>query len=316
MPLHKGHIELVRFASEKVDKLIVLICAHEAEPIPAKAREQWAREIFNDAKIEIHLMEYDNSILPDTSDSSRDVSRLWADYLRKHFPQINVFFSSEKYGDYVAEFMNVTHIPFNASRNIVPVSGSEIRNNPFKFWDYIPYQVQPYFVKKFCILGTESTGKSIIAEKLAKHFDTIHVTEVARNIVSHTEEVTAKDLSRIAQQHALAILKNIENANKLLFIDTDLNITKSYSKFLFNEPLLVENWIEDANAAHLYLYLDSDCAYVQDGTRLSEKRRQILDGFHRQQLKEANISFHIINGNWEDRLRKAITLINKTYFDD
>jgi HTH-type transcriptional regulator, transcriptional repressor of NAD biosynthesis genes len=316
MPLHRGHIELIRFASEKVDKLIVLICAHAGEPISGPIREQWVKQTFQDKKIEIHLMAYDSSILPDTSVSSRDVSRLWADYLRTSFPEIQMIFSSEQYGDYLAEHLHIEHIQFDAARNITPVSGSQIRDNPFKFWDCMPPVVQSYFVKKICILGTESTGKSILTESLARHFNTVFVPEVAREIVSKTEDVTTKDLIQIAEQHARLILKKVAVANKLLFVDTDLNITKSYSKFLFNQPLITADWIDQANAADLYFYLESDCPYIQDGTRLSEERREHLNQFHKLHLSQANIPVHIINGNWDNRFNTAIDLINETYFND
>jgi len=316
MPLHKGHIELIQFAAKKVKRLILLICAHDGEPIPGTMRLHWANQIFNDRNIETRLMEYDSSLLPDTSVSAPEVSKLWAKYLKENFPTIDVIFSSEKYGDYLAEYLNIEHIQFDAARNIVPISGSDIRNNPTKYWDYMPSVVQPYFVKKVCILGTESTGKSVLTESLARHFDTTYVPEVARDIVEKTEEVTSNDLRQIAEQHARMILEKVNVANRLLFIDTDLNITKSYSKFLFDQSLVVPGWIEEANRSDLYFYLESDCPYVQDGTRLSEQRRESLNRFHKLHLSESNIPFHTINGDWNNRLATTIDIIKETYFRD
>src|ERR1700752_5138403 len=86
MPFHNGHIELIRFAAARVKRLILLICAHKSEPIPGITRQQWARQIFSKGNIDIHLMEYDSGILPDTSVSTPEVSRLWAEFLRKQFP--------------------------------------------------------------------------------------------------------------------------------------------------------------------------------------------------------------------------------------
>ena len=316
MPLHKGHIELIHFAAKRVERLILLICAHDGEPIPGTMRFHWAKQILNKTNIEIRLMEYDSRILPDTSVSAPEASKLWAEYLKKNYPEIDVIFSSEKYGDYLAEYLNIRHVQFDAARNIVPVSGSQIRNNPIKFWEYMPSEVQSYFVKKICILGTESTGKSVLTENLARHFNTTYVPEVARDIVDKTEEVTPNHLRQIAEQHAKAILEKVNVAKGLLFVDTDLNITKSYSKFLFDQSLIVPNWIEEANRSDLYFYLESDCPYIQDGTRLSEQRRESLNQFHKLHLSEANISFHIINGDWNHRLATAINIINETYYKD
>ena len=96
---------------------------------------------------------------------------------------------------------------------------------------------------------------------------------------------------------------------RILFIDTDINTTKSYSKFLFHQKLEVENWIEKANKCDLYLYLDNDAPFIQDGTRLSEEDRNKLDSFHKKQLNESGIKYFIINGNWNQRFEKSLKVI-------
>ena len=105
-----------------------------------------------------------------------------------------------------------------------------------------------------------------------------------------------------------------EKTDRLLFIDTDINITKSYSKYLFNKPLNVADWIEVANKADLYLFLEPDCEFVQDGTRLPDEERKKLSLFHKEQLKETGIAYFSIHGNWNERLEKAIA-ITKKYFN-
>jgi HTH-type transcriptional repressor of NAD biosynthesis genes len=126
--------------------------------------------------------------------------------------------------------------------------------------------VHPFFVKKICIVGTESTGKSTLAKRLAEHYKTIYVPEMAREIIEETENCTYDDLLKIAQLHTQKISESILAANKLLIVDTDLNITRSYSQFLFNKGLNVDPWIEEVNQFDLYLFLEPDCEYIQDGT--------------------------------------------------
>jgi HTH-type transcriptional repressor of NAD biosynthesis genes len=237
----------------------------------------------------------------------------WSKIIKNILPDIDAIFSSELYGDYLAEFLGVKHIAFDIKRNAFPVSASAILANPLQHWDFIATAARPYFLRKVVLLGTESTGKSTLTEKLAGYFNTGFVPEMAREILEKTEDCRPKHLTQIAELHAKEILKRSEKTDRLLFIDTDINITRSYSKYLFHVPLYVPEWIEEANNAHLYLFLEQDCEFVQDGTRLSDEERKKLSLFHKEQLKETGISYFSIHGNWDERFKKAIIII-KEYF--
>ena len=46
-------------------------------------------------------------------------------------------------------------------RTFMSISGAQIRENPFRYWEYIPTEVKPFFVMRtVAILGGESSGKS------------------------------------------------------------------------------------------------------------------------------------------------------------
>lgn len=116
-------------------------------------------------------------------------------------------------------------------------------------------------------------------------------------------------LITFAQQRCDRLMVLVCAANKRLFVDTDLNITRSYSKFLFGKDLRVDKWVEAANQFDLYLYLENDAPYVQDGTRLDQQRRDALDTFHRQELTSRGIEFQRIQGGWEERFEQASLII-------
>lgn len=150
---------------------------------------------------------------------------------------------------------------------------------------------------------------------MAEHFNTTYVEEMARYLVSKTQEVVFEDLEKIAELHAKTILERTRIANKLLFVDTDVHITKSYSKYLFNKKLPVAPWIQEVNIFDLYLFLESDCPYVQDGTRLAQEQRNKLSEHHKDQLKQAGIQFEIIQGKTRDeRYQQAEQKIKTTFF--
>jgi HTH-type transcriptional regulator, transcriptional repressor of NAD biosynthesis genes len=312
MPLHKGHLALIQFAKNKCDVLTVLLCAEDTETIPASARLQWLQNELGTG-FDIQLLLYDQNVLPNTSVSSRSVSLQWANRIKEKITGINMVFSSETYGLYLAEYLDAVPVMYDVARQHFPVSATQIRNNPFAYWDFIPETVKPYFVKKICILGTESTGKSTLTEKLARHFKTAFVPEMARDIIEQTEECTYKDLFDIAALHAKAITEKAGTADMFLFIDTDIHITKSYASFLFGKELPVAQWIEEANKADCYIFLEPDCPFVQDGTRLNETDRNRLSLSHKNELDKNNIHYIRAGGNWEERFDKVVKVITEKY---
>lgn len=309
-PLHLGHIALIEFAQDRCDELIVLICASEKEPIKGTTRLNWVTDCFkNNSKIRPILLNYIEAELPNTSVSSKEVSKIWAAKLKSIFPKIDIIFTSETYGNYLAEALKCRHSCFDIDRKVFNISASEINSNVFKYWNFLPTSVRSFYVKKICIYGTESTGKSTITEKLANYFQTTFVPEMAREIIEETEECTETHLMQIAELQAKTINEKAKIANKLLFVDTDLNITSSYSQYLFNKKIFVDRWVEEANNFDLYLYLDNDAPFIQDGTRLDKQRRDELNISHRKQLIDKGIKYHLVTGNWEERFQKSINIV-------
>ncbi len=311
MPVHNGHVRLINYALSVCDELIVWICVSDLETMSGEIRFQWMKEIYkHNIRVVPVLFKYKEDNLPNTSVSSRGVSRVWANEIRHNLPDIDVFISSEKYGDYVAEFLGIEHRFYPVSKT---VSATEIRTSPYLFWNEIPDPVKPYYFKKVCLLGTESTGKSTLTQMLANYFHGDCILEVGRDVVDNSNECEYEDLKVIAREHALAIRKKEILKNKILFVDTDIHITKSYAQFLFSRELTVESWIKEANQCDLYLYLDNDAPFVQDGTRLSIENRNRLNFSHKRILKESNITYELITGSWENRFKQCVEAVEKIF---
>ncbi len=249
--------------------------------------------------------------MPNTSVTSKQVSETWAAIFRIQFPGYSLLITSEEYGSNVAAFMNIQHIAFDLPKKLFPVSATAVRNDLFTNWKFIPDSVKPYFAIKVVILGTESTGKTTLVEKLSEHFKCGLVREAAREIIADSKAFSFEDLQLVAVEHSKRIIQTVLSNSPLVIIDTDIHTTKSYSRFSFGRELEVNAEIDNSNNSNLYLYLNNDVEYLQDGTRLSEAERNSLDLSHRQVLKDYNIEIIEINGNWEKRFKKAVEQINK-----
>lgn len=312
LPFHKGHEAMINFALTKCDFLTVLVCCSDKERIPDTLRKGWIEKAFEKEKnIEIRTFNYLESELPNTSTSSESVSKVWADVFKKQLPDHSLLITSEEYGNYVAAFMNVQHIAFDIPKKLFPVSATAIRNDIFNNWQYVPDSVKPDLLLKVVILGTECTGKTTLTEKLAKYFNCSFVSEAGRDIIANSNIFTFDDLYLVAKEHAKRIEKSILADSPLVIIDTDIHTTKSYSLFTFEKELEISTDIYNSNKADLYLYLNNDVEYLQDGTRLSEVERNLLDFSHRKVLKDHNIEIIEITGDWDERFEKAVEHINK-----
>jgi HTH-type transcriptional repressor of NAD biosynthesis genes len=313
-PLHLGHIALINFGINQCDRLYVLICASDTENISGETRLKWVQNSYeHHPSVSPVLFNYSENELPNTSVSSKEIARLWAGKIMELLPPIDIIFSSELYGAFLAEYLHCVHKPFQPDRHSYPVSATDIRSDSIRFWDFIAPAARAFFVKKIIISGTESTGKSTLTERLAKYYETRMVPEIGRDIVPETEACTRDHLRLIATKHAHKIMTEQSHANKFLFIDTDINITRSYSRYLFNEELRVESWIENMNKGDLYLFLENDAPLIQDGTRLDQQRRDELATFHKNVLLEQGIHFISIKGSWEERFTAAVMQINSKW---
>lgn len=312
LPFHKGHEAMINFALTKCDFLTVLVCCSNKENIPATTRQKWIEKTFEtESKIEIKSYSYSESELPNTSESSQEVSKVWSAKFKEFFPDNDLVITSEEYGNYVASFMKIEHIAFDIPKQLFPVSATAVRNDIFTNWRFLPDSVKPDFAIKVMVLGTESTGKTTLTERLSKHFNCSSVKEAGRDLIANSNSFEFDDLHLVASEHAKRIDKAVLEQSPLIIIDTDIHITKSYANFTFDKTLEVESEIYNSNKADLYLYLNNDVEYMQDGTRLSESDRNLLDISHRQILQQHNIDIIEITGDWEQRFDKAVTTIKQ-----
>lgn len=312
LPFHKGHEAMIKFSLTKCDFLTILVCCSDKENISAITRKVWIEKAFqNNKNIEVKTFSYFENELPNTSETSKEISEIWANAFKKLFPDYLLVITSEPYGNIVADFMHIQHIPFDIDKKQFPISASLIRSNLFSNWHFLPDSVKPNYAIKVVILGTESTGKTTLTKKLSAHYNGTFILEAGRDLIPNSKKFSFEDLLLVAQEHAKRIQEAVLGNSPLIIIDTDIHITKSYAQFKFNTKLEVNDDIYDTNKADLYLYLNNDVDYYQDGTRLNEKERNLLDLSHRQVLTNHNINFIEISGNWQSRFEKAVEQIDK-----
>jgi len=307
---------MIDFALTKCEFLTILICCSDKEVISAEKRKFWIAETYKQNRnIEIQTFLYLESELPNTSVSSLEVSKIWSEQFKRLFPTHKILVTSEEYGKHVASCMGIQHIPFDIEKKFIPISASTIRRDIITNWEFLPDSVRPDYALKVVLLGTESTGKTTLTERLATHFCCTQVHEAGRDLIPDSKSFEFEDLTLVSSEHAARINEAAIGESPLIIIDTDVHITKSYAEFIFGKKLDVTKTVYDSSKAALYLYLNNDVPYIQDGTRLDEAERNNLDLSHRSVLKQHNIEIAEIRGNWEQRFRQCVDLISELLID-
>ncbi|RSZ56301.1 AAA family ATPase [Massilia atriviolacea] len=227
---------------------------------------------------------------------------------------VDAVFTSEDYGDGFALALSaffdarrgpappVRHVCVDRARAQVPVSGTALRA-------FLHPLVYASFVRKVCVLGGESSGKTTLAEALAVQLESAWAPEYGRELWNEKHGALAfDDMLAIghAQQAREAAL--LPGAKRWLVCDTSALTTVFYSTELFGraDPALV------ALAAQPYdltLLCAPDFAFVQDGTRRDDGLRQRQHAWYVAELARRGLPYTLVQGTLEQRLQQAIAVL-------
>ncbi|HEY1039497.1 MAG TPA: ATP-binding protein [Bacteroidia bacterium] len=166
---------------------------------------------------------------------------------------------------------------------------------------------------RVAVVGPESTGKSELSEKLAKHYQTVFVPEFARDYLNNLgRKYTYEDVLFIAEQQILLEKKMEREANKILFCDTALLSIKIWFQVVFTKvPAQIEGWMK-SNVYDFYILTDIDMPWVDDPLREHPHFRKELLEMHREQLDTMHADFKRVNGLENTRFLNAVRAIENS----
>lgn len=165
-------------------------------------------------------------------------------------------------------------------------------------------------VKRIALLGGESSGKSTLAEALAKRLDTLWVPEYGRELwVKRDGALDFEDLLHIGEVQVIREEKAAARARRFLFCDTTPLVTAFYSEALFGrvDPKLEE--LAGRRYDHSLLCAP-DFPFVQDGWREDDAFRHRQHDAYRAELIRTGQPFTPIEGPLEQRIEAAIRALD------
>jgi len=323
MPLHNGHMLLIVSAAEICENLTVLVCSLEREPIPGKLRYEWVKSFCNSISKNcnikaIHMTED----LPQLPEEHKDFWDIWCNVIQRSTPDgLDAIFSSEDYGFELAERLDIKHELVDKERLKQPISGTEIRNNPYVNWKYIYPKARPYFMNRVYFLGPESTGKTTTSKLLSEKFETNWVPEYGRILYEKNNgHLDLMDFCEIVVKQREIENNLIQNsADTVIFCDTETITTKIFCELYYPGKSQLLNEFFDyhitkqlENKCHFFVMYPELTEAIQDGTRRfieDDSRSKHYDKII-SELNQWGVKYTILYGNYKDRISSVEEFIN------
>jgi NadR type nicotinamide-nucleotide adenylyltransferase len=170
-------------------------------------------------------------------------------------------------------------------------------------------------IKRVAIFGTESTGKTSLAQKLAMHFGEPWSEEFVREFWDIREgKIVASDLGTIALGQIANEDAAIAQARRVVFCDTELLTNVLWADVLF--PGKCPAWVRQeaelrSREFSLYLLCDTDVAFAPDPQRCfpDEAGRMMSRDLWRAALESRKLPQVEICGDWAQREATAIAAV-------
>lgn len=341
-PLHRGHVDMIQWASGKANEIIVVISHSDTVSKELFEGSKLTRYLTKEDKLKIvaktfqhqpniHPVIVDETDCPTYPDGWVSWSKLVVEAvegIRGIAPvpwDETVFFSSEPQDEegYTKHFGCKGVMLYDPERRTSTVSASAIRKDPHKYWEYLPRASSELLAPVVEIVAGESSGKTFLVDKIGNYYGTPTVWERGRNWTSDElggdeGALQLYDYDGIAISHHEDIRFAKRNARRFVITDTKYVSTQAFSiTYEGEERSIVEHFIIN-DPSELVILLDNSTQWVDDGMRKvgEDSARVDFQNLLKKLYKRYGIEYvEIKSSDYADRYELAKLVIDG-YMED
>lgn len=257
-PMHRGHLDAIMRAKKENDKVFVIVCGYNNEEragninMTLKERTAIVRKIFANDEI-ITVSSINDTELGIDESMSEDNWIIWQNKVKEIINPYRsgnsntvTWYLAEPFYKEMIEKHNVIKDAVKESSvvlidKVLPISGTEIRKNPLKYWKYIVKEFRNNLCHNILITGTASEGKTTLVRDISTYFGIDYSEEYGReDLLSKGKidtDLTADDFVDFLVGQSLDMRKRVFNNDNGVFIsDTDNLVTLMYALAYVNDP--------------------------------------------------------------------------------
>lgn len=142
-PFHDGHKYLINKAVSEMDKFYVVVYDTPKFNIDIETKIKWIKDEFQNVEI---LKAFNSPTQYGLDKESVEIQMKYLSNIIEYIP-VTHFYSSEEYGKYVAEYLNIQNVIVDKERKTYNICATRIRNDVEKEKKYISKNVYDYMKK-------------------------------------------------------------------------------------------------------------------------------------------------------------------------
>jgi NadR type nicotinamide-nucleotide adenylyltransferase len=296
-PFHRGHQHLIERARGLVDALDVVVMHGPDDQLAPDLRTGWIRDAFAEhPQVQVHAVADDDD--PVAAVAARIGTRP------------DICFTGAGHDGW-STALGTRHVEID---RLPGIDSRIVRADALAALDQLPGGTRASVVRRVCVLGAESTGKTTVARDLADALATVWVPEYGRD---YTETLpdrlryvwTTPDFEIISKRQNWNEDRAARYANRIAIVDTD-----AYATSLFHE-LYVGYRAPELDAYlrqyDLYLLTSIETPFQMDttGLRYDGDTRLFMDATYRRHAEESGKPWAALQGPPQERLRTAVDAV-------
>ena len=307
LPLHRGHQLMIETALSQVDDLTIVVYDSRrpgSERMPVELRLGWLSELYPQAE---NILSLQDPLADDANADDPAHAEVYAGGV-EFLGRFDRVFSSEPGYERFADLLGATHILVDEARTLVPTSGTVIRSDPYAYRGWMDPLVYSSLIERVVFVGTESTGKSTLAERMAEELSTLWTHEFGRELWEAQGLMGSfTDHLKMARRQRQREDAAARHSRRYLFCDTNAWTTLHWSLRSYGTAdARLFDLVDRTQGDYTWFLCANDFGWIQDGTR--EMAGAASAEFQEQQVRDLErrgIPYVTLTGSVEQRVQQV-----------